>query len=129
MKPQIERCFAGCPTMVALALLALAGCAAPPVPHDALAAAELAFDQAEMAGAAQHAPDELARAQAKLEAAHAAIRARAHEAARLLAEQATMDARVAEVEAQAAQTEATADHMRARLEQQHRRQAPGADGR
>jgi len=129
MKPQIERRFAGRPTMVALALLALAGCAAPPVPHDALAAAEVALDQAEMAGAADHAPDGLARAQAKLEAAQAAIRGRAHEEARLLAEQAIMDARVAEVEAQAAQTAATADRMRARLEQQHRRLAPGADRR
>ena len=128
MKPQIEGCSAGRLTMVALALLALAGCAAAPVPHDALAAAELALDRAEMAGAADHVPDELARAQAKLEAAQAAIRARAHEDARLLAEQATMDARVAEVEAQAAQTEATADRMRVRLEQQHRRLAPGAGG-
>jgi septal ring factor EnvC (AmiA/AmiB activator) len=107
--------------------LALAGCAAPPVPHDALAAAELALDRAEAAGAAEHAPDELAIARAKLEAAQAAIRAKAHEAARLLAEQAAIDARVAEAAAQATQTQAAADRLRARLEQQHRRLAPGAD--
>ena len=129
LKPQLERCFVDCPTMVVLALLALAGCAAPPVPHDALAAAKLGLDQAEMAGAAQHAPDELGRARAKLEAAQAAIRARANAKARLLAEQAAMDARVAEVEAQAAQSEAAADRMRARLEQRHGQLAPGVGGR
>jgi septal ring factor EnvC (AmiA/AmiB activator) len=128
MNPQIERFWASGPAMVALVLLALAGCAAPPVPHDALAAAELALDQAEAAGAAEHAQDELASARAKLEAAQAAIRANAHEAARLLAEQAAIDARVAEVAARAAQTEAVADHLRALLEQQHRRLAPGAAG-
>ena len=114
--------------MGALVLLALAGCVQPPAPREALAAAELALDQAEMAGAAQHAPDELAQAQAKFEAAQAAIQAKANENARLLAEQATMDARVAEVEAQAVQTGAAAAHLRALLEQQHRRLAPGAAG-
>jgi Domain of unknown function (DUF4398) len=127
MNPQIERSGMRAPTIVALVLLALAGCATPPVPHDALTAAGLALERAEAAGAAEHAPDELAIARAKLEAARAAIPARAHEAARLLAEQAVIDARVAEVAAQAAQTQAAADRLRARLEQQHRGLAPGAD--
>jgi septal ring factor EnvC (AmiA/AmiB activator) len=127
MNPQIERSCTSALTIIALVLLALAGCAAPPVPHEAMAAAELAFDRAEAAGAAEHAPDELAIARAKLEAAQAALRADAHEAARLLAEQAAIDARVAEVAAQAVQAEAAADRLRARLEQQHHRLAPGAD--
>jgi hypothetical protein len=113
--------------LAALVLLAVAGCAAPPVPHAALAAAELAFDRAETAGTAEHAPDELAIARAKLEAAQAAIRAKANEAARLLAEQAAIVAGVAVAAAQAAQTEAAADRLRTRLEAQHRRLAPGAD--
>jgi septal ring factor EnvC (AmiA/AmiB activator) len=128
MRPQIERCFVGSATMVVLALLALTGCAAAPVPHDALAAAGLALDRAEVAGAAEHAPDELARARAQLAAAQAAVRARAHDEARLLAEQAAMDARLAEVEAERSQTEAAADRMRARLEAQHGRLTPSATG-
>jgi hypothetical protein len=113
--------------MAALVLL-VAGCVQPPAPREALATAELALDQARVAGAAQHAPDELAQAEAKLEAARAAIRASANDDARVLAEQATMDARVAEVEAQAVQTGAAAAHLRALLGQQHRRLAPGAAG-
>jgi septal ring factor EnvC (AmiA/AmiB activator) len=127
MRPQIERRRAGRATIAAL-LLALVGCVQPPAPREALEAAELALDQARVAGAAQHAPDELAQAQAKLEAAQAAIRAKANQDARLLAEQATMDARLAEVEAQAVQSGAAAAHLRALLEQQHRRLAPGAAG-
>jgi hypothetical protein len=128
MTPQIGR-RAGYPAIIGVALVALAGCVQSPVPSQAMATAELALGRAELAGAAEHAPDELARAQAKLEAAQAAIRARAHEDARLLAEQAAIDARVAEAAARAAQTEAAADELRARLEYQHRQLALGTDGR
>jgi septal ring factor EnvC (AmiA/AmiB activator) len=128
MRPQIERWRAGCATIGALLLLAPVGCVQAPAPREALQAAELALDQARIAGAAQHARDELAQAQAKFEAAQAAIRAKANEDARLLAEQATMDARLARVEAQAVQSGAAAAQLRALLEQQHRRLTPGAAG-
>jgi Domain of unknown function (DUF4398) len=112
----------------ALALAALAGCTQAPVPQEALAVAEIAVARARTAGAERHAPVELTRAEEKLRAAHAAVRARANGRARTLAEQALVDAELAEVEAQAAQAGATARRLRQRVEQQHRRVAPGAKG-
>ena len=126
-KSQIGRSRASCLALAALVPLALGACTMAPVPHDALAAAKLALDRAETAGAAEHAPDELARAEAKLEAAHAAIGAKANEQARLLAEQAMMAARVAEAEAQAAQSQAAVDRVRVRLERQHRQLVPSGN--
>ena len=110
----------------ALLLVALAGCAQAPVPHEALATAEIAVARARTAGAERHAPLELTRAEAKLQAAHAAIRANAPGRARALAEQALVDAELAEVEAQAAQAQETARRLRERIEQRHRRVAPGS---
>jgi hypothetical protein len=118
-----------CLVASALVLVALAGCVQAPVPHEALAKAELAVARARTAGAERHAPVQLARAEAELQDARDAVRAYAHERARTLAEQAMVDAELAEVEAQAAQAEATAARLRHRIEQQHRRLAPGrADG-
>jgi hypothetical protein len=110
-----------------LGLVALAGCAQAPVPDAALANAEIAVARARSAGAERHAPIELTRAQEKLQAAHAAVGVKAHARARVLAEQALVDAELAEVEALAAQAEATARHLRQRVEQQHRRVAPGGN--
>jgi Domain of unknown function (DUF4398) len=108
-------------------LVALAGCAQAPVPHAALANAEIAVARARAAGADRHAPVELTRAEEKLRAAQAAVRLSAHGRARALAEQALVDAEFAEVEAQAAQAEADARRLREWVEQQHRRVAPGGD--
>lgn len=113
---------------VAAVLAALAGCAQAPVPHEALTTADLAVARARTAGAAEHAAVELARAEAKLEQARAAVRARAHERARTLAEQALVDAELAEVQAQAAQEEASARSLRERVAMQHRQLAPADNG-
>jgi Domain of unknown function (DUF4398) len=110
-----------------LVVVALAGCAQSLVPHAALANAELAVARARTAGAERHAPVELTLAQEKLQAAHAAVRVKAHARAHTLAEQALVDAELAEVEAQTAQAEAEARRLRQRIEQQHRRVAPGGD--
>ena len=113
----------------AVALVAaLAGCAQAPVPHEALSTADLALARARTAGAADYASIELARAEAKLEAAHAAIRANAHEQARTLAEQALVDAELAEVMAQIAHEKANARRLRERVELQHRQLAPADNG-
>jgi hypothetical protein len=120
--------IAACLALGALALSVLGGCAQTPVPHAALHAAELAVARARSAGAERDAPAELARAEEALQAAHAAVRARAHERARTLAEQALVDAELAEVEAQAAQAQGTASRLRQQVEQQHRSVAPGGDG-
>ena len=122
-----EQRAAACLFAGALVLVGFAGCTQAPVPHEALATAEIAVARARTAGAERHAPVQLARAEAKLQDAHAAIRAYAHERARTLAEQALVDAELAEIEAQAAQAEATAMRLRHRIEQQHSRVAPGRD--
>jgi Domain of unknown function (DUF4398) len=110
-----------------LVLMAFGGCAQAPVPHAALANAEMAVARARTAGAERDAPVELTRAEQKLRAAQAAVRVKAHGRARALAEQALVDAELAEVEAQAAQADADARRLREWVEQQHRRVAPGGD--
>jgi hypothetical protein len=109
-------------------LAALAGCAQAPVPHQALTTADLALARARTAGAADYASIELARAEAKLEAAHAAIQAKAHERARTLAEQALVDAELAEAMAQIAQEKTSARQLREHVELQHRQLAPADNG-
>jgi hypothetical protein len=102
----------------ALALAALGGCAGAPMPDETLGAAELALARARAAGAEDHAPVELARAEEKLQAAYTAVRAEAQESARTLAEQALVDAELAEVEAQATQAQAIASQLRQQVVQQ-----------
>jgi len=123
----IRQRLAACLVAGALVLAALAGCAQAPVPHELLSTAEIAVARARAAGAERHAPVTLPRAEAKLQAARAAARAQAHGRARSLAEQALVDAELAEVEAQAAQARETARRLRERVEQQHRRVAPGGN--
>jgi hypothetical protein len=125
---RIGRRAAACLAGSAFALAALAGCAQAPVPNRALNAAELTIARARAAGAERHAPVELARAEEKLQAARAAVRAKAPERARALAEQASADAELAEIEAQAAQAQAIASELRQQVEQQPRRVASGGDG-
>jgi hypothetical protein len=119
---------AACLAASALALAFLTACAQTPLPDDALSAAELTIARARAAGAERHAPAELARAEEKLQAAQAAVRAKAPERARTLADQASLDAELAEVAAQAAQTEAIASQLRQHLGQPSDRLAPGGTG-
>ena len=113
---------------VVAVLAALGGCAQAPVPHEALTTADLAVARARTAGAADYASIELARAAAKLEAAHAAIQAKAHERARTLAEQALVDAELAEAMAQIAQEKTSVRSLRERVAMQHRQLAPADNG-
>ena len=113
---------------VVVLLAPLAGCAQAPVPHEALSTADLALARARAAGAADYASIELARAAAKLEAAHAAIQAKAYEQARALAEQALVDAELAEVMAQIANEKASARRLREDVELRHRQVAPADNG-
>jgi Domain of unknown function (DUF4398) len=113
---------------VAAIVAALAGCAQAPVPHEAMTTADLALARARTAGAADHAAVELARAEAKLQEARAAIRAKAHERARGMAEQALVDAELAEIKAQAAQEQASARRLREPVALQHRQLAPADNG-
>lgn len=76
-------------------LLTLAGCAADPAPLAQVRLAEQSIAQAEAVGATQDTA-ELADAQRKLAAALLELQAERHRQARLLAEQAELDARLAE---------------------------------
>lgn len=83
------------PLFAALALLALAGCAADPAPHEQLRLSEQALEQAKAVGATEEVP-ELKMADAKLERARANMVTESFRDARLRAEQAELDARLAE---------------------------------
>lgn len=82
----------------ALVLLAasMAACSSMPAPKTEMALSESAVKGAEMAGAREHAPLELRRANEKLDKAKNAIIAEDYETAKRMAEQATVDAALAE---------------------------------
>tara|TARA_R100001244_G_scaffold51664_4_gene44990 strand:- start:3616 stop:3942 length:327 start_codon:yes stop_codon:yes gene_type:complete len=78
-----------------LALLALAGCASDPAPTEQLRLTEQALAQAKAVGADEHVA-ELKLAEEKLLQAQAAMAEESFKEARMLAEQAELDARLAE---------------------------------
>lgn len=81
----------------ALLSLVLAGCASDPAPHEQLRLSEQALIQARAIGAGEEQAG-LALAQGKFEQAGAALAAGYHKQARMLAEQAELDARLAEAQ-------------------------------
>jgi uncharacterized protein YdcH (DUF465 family) len=83
--------------LICTLLLAAAtgGCASDPAPNEQLRLTEQAMVQARSVGASEQTP-ELAMAEQKLQAAIVALKDEDHRAARLLAEQAELDARLAE---------------------------------
>jgi hypothetical protein len=97
-------------------LLILAGCAADPAPQAQLRLAEQSIAQAEAVGAT---PDvaELAEAQRKLAAALIEMQAERHREARLLAEQAELDARVAEARVLHEKSQLRINELNRRIEQ------------
>lgn len=82
-------------TCAVFALLALAGCASDPAPTEQLRLTEQALAQAKAVGANEQVA-ELQLAEDKLQLAHAAMADKAYKDARVLAEQAELDARLAE---------------------------------
>lgn len=80
---------------IALAMLAVVGCATDPAPHEQLRLTQQSLDQARAVGASDQVP-ELQLAEHKLAWAMAAMRDENYRAARLQAEQAELDARLAE---------------------------------
>ena len=90
----------------AAALLFVTGCATkmgPPVAE--VSAAQSTLSQAESAGARTHAPLELLTAREKLAQAEAAMRSEDYPRAKVLAEQAAVDARLAEARARTARSQ------------------------
>jgi hypothetical protein len=84
------------PIFAALAVLALAGCAADPAPNEQLRLTEQALEQARAVGATADDMAELKQAEDKLAQALADMADESFKDARMQAEQAELDARLAE---------------------------------
>lgn len=116
----------------ALAALVVAGCASsPPTTPPSLALAQSAVDEAQLAGAAQHAPLQLRDAQNKLARANAAFQNEDMTAAARLGEAAEADARLAEAAARNAKAQRTVATLRdsnRTLHQELQRIAPPLSG-
>lgn len=110
-------------------MLLVTGCATThPLPAAEVSAARIAVSAAEAAGADLHAPAELESALRKLEQAQQAVDAGAHLEARMLAEQAEVDARLAEAIAHANRQQEATDALHATIEslRQELERIPGA---
>ncbi|WP_110971960.1 DUF4398 domain-containing protein [Pseudomonas huaxiensis] len=83
------------PLFAVLALLALAGCASDPAPHEQLRLSEQALEQAKAVGATDEVA-ELKLAEEKLTRARSNMLSESFRDARMRAEQAELDARLAE---------------------------------
>jgi capsule polysaccharide export protein KpsE/RkpR len=84
------------PLFAALAVLALAGCAADPAPNEQIRLTEQALVQAKAVGAKAEEVPELKLAEDKFTQAQADMADQSFKAARMQAEQAELDARLAE---------------------------------
>ncbi|MFI8374385.1 DUF4398 domain-containing protein [Pseudomonas helleri] len=84
------------PLFAALAVVALAGCAADPAPNEQLRLTEQALEQARAVGASADTVAELKQAEDKLAQAQADMAEASYKDARTQAEQSELDARLAE---------------------------------
>ncbi len=109
-----SRLWCGAGAMGALAFLA--ACASDPPPDDALASAEVAYQQAEAAGAAANSPAEMMSARSKLDQARQAVTDERYSRARRLAEEAQADSQLALAKSRAATAEANTQSMRDTLD-------------
>ena len=103
-------------TVAAATLFAALGCASVPVPSGTISQAELTIEQAQQAGAQEHAPLELYQAREKLAAAKAAVEQDKNERAARIAELALADAQLAEARARTETARRTEAEVRASLE-------------
>ena len=86
------------PLLAALAVVALAGCAADPAPNEQIRLTQQALEQANAVGANPDESPELKLAEGKLTLAQADMVDRSYKDARMQAEQAELDARLAEAQ-------------------------------
>lgn len=84
------------PLFAALAVVALAGCAADPAPNEQIRLTRQALEQAAAVGATTEASPELKLAEDKFTRAHADMARQSYKDARMQAEEAELDARLAE---------------------------------
>lgn len=97
------------PMSVAWALLS--GCSTPPIPTDQMAVSTAAVASAVSAGGSELAPGEMKTARDKLDLARAAMAAKDHDRARMLAMEVEADARLAEVRARSTKTRRAAAEL------------------
>ncbi len=97
--------------LLAAATLALAACAAVPVPTDAITGAETAIKRAEEARVADYASPELTSAREKLVAARGAVDRNDMALAEQLATQSKLDAEVATAKAEAIKAQSNIQEM------------------
>ncbi len=98
-----------------LAALLLAGCASDPAPLAQLEVSEQALRQAREVGASEELAA-LREAEGKLQAARAAFAAEDYRQARMLAEQAELDARLAEAQTLTARKRAQVEVLKGRIQ-------------
>ena len=98
-----------------LALLMLSGCASDPAPIEQLRLSEQAVEQARSVDASE-AYDEFVLAERKLSAARVALDAGENREARVLAEQAELDARLAEAKVLKDKRQAQLDDLTRRIQ-------------
>lgn len=97
------------PVLVASASVFLSGCAAsPPAPTEQIAVSKATVVQASSAGASELAPAELQTAREKLDRASVAMASKDYEQARILAEQAQVDAQLAVTKARSVKAQKAA---------------------
>jgi hypothetical protein len=102
MKPKITQVLFVSLTAAAF----VAGCASQPPPVEQMATSRSTLEEAQRAGANEHAPVELRDAQQKYAAANAAMGRKDYDQARRLATEAAADARLAGAKAQTARAQA-----------------------
>nr|WP_272890417.1 DUF4398 domain-containing protein [Stutzerimonas stutzeri] len=98
-----------------LAVLMMSGCANDPAPIEQLRLSEQAVEQARSVDASEH-YEEFVLAESKLSAARAALQAGDNREARVLAEQAELDARLAEVRVLKDKRQAQVDDLTRRIQ-------------
>lgn len=86
------------PFFAALAVVALAGCAADPAPNEQIRLTQQALEQANAVGANSDESSELKLAEGKFAQAQADMADQSYKNARMRAEQAELDARLAEAQ-------------------------------
>jgi hypothetical protein len=97
---------------LAVSVAALGGCAAKRQPTPKVQAAEVAYREAEVSGAAQYAPLELRLAREKLDLARRALNDDDRDRARRLSDEALVDAQLAEAKANSEKARRNAEEVR-----------------
>ena len=102
-------------TFVAAAIT-VAGCSSAPKPRTELALTNNALQNAELAGARQHAPIELRTANEKIQAANSAMKKDKYDKAKRLSEQSLVDAEFARAKAEAEKSRSALEEAQGNIE-------------